>query len=244
MGKQDLAIIFSGSIGSLALYTLSAVGKHPDIPSPRMIHLLCMQNGASRFSDFAIKRYKTVEKILKAQMPTSDPLPEASFVDLDTTRLFQDLWLDQYEVLMPQFGGKNLLCTACRFATHMRAIIYCVERLVPLFIVGHSGKLSGCPKHSEAFMAKATALSSAFGITSRFPMHRDFDDENIIKHLLEDHGLPSDSGGKIKCLFSHTNTTATEKEIESYLDHMMPRVTQYVESRLEGDIKGTAVRFA
>jgi len=243
MGKQELAILFSGSIDSLALYTLSAIGKHPDIPPPRMIHLLCIQNGASRFSDYPYERFKTAEKILKAQVPPTDHLPAGSFVELDTTRLFQELWLDRYEELMPQYSGKNLVCTACRLAMHTRAVIYCIERLVPLFISSSSGGRSCCPKHSEAFMTKVMAFSSDFGITSRFPVHRDFDDEMVVKHLLEDHGLPSNSGGERKCLFSQTITTATDKEIITYLDHLIPRMTQYVESRLEGKIRDAATAF-
>ena len=243
MVKQELAILYSGSIDSLALYTLSAIGKHPDIPQPRMIHLLCIQNGASRFSGFPYERFKNAEKLLKAQVPSTDPLPAGAFVELDTTRLFQGLWLDRCEELIPQYSGKNLVCTACRLAMHTRAVIYCVERLVPLFISGSSSGRSCCPKHSEAFMAKVMAFSSEFGITSRFPVHHDFDDEMVVKHLLEDHGLPSDSGGERKCLFSQTLTTATDEEIATYLDSMIPRVTQYVESRLEGRVRDAATAF-
>ena len=243
MAKQELAILYSGSIDSLALYTLSAIGKHPDILPPRMIHLLCVQNGASRFSEFPYDRFKTAETLLKAQMPSTDPLPATDFVELDTSRLFQELWLDRCEELMSQHNGKNLVCTACQLAMHTRAVIYCVERLVPLVISSSSGGRSCCPKHSEAFMTKAMAFSSDFGITSSFPVHRDFDDEMVVKHLLEDHGLPSNSGGERKCLFSQTRTTATYEEIASYLDHMIPRVTQYVESRLEGKIRDAATAF-
>jgi len=47
---------------------------------------------------------------------------------------------------------------------------------------------------------RATAFSSHFGITTRFPLSI-YDDEIVIKHLIEDHGLPSDNAGERKCLF-------------------------------------------
>ncbi len=243
MSKQELAILFSGSIDSLALYALSAVGRHPDIPRPRNIHLLCMQNGALRFMAFPFERFKTAEKILKAQAPSTEPVPDSSFVELDTVRLLQGLWLDQCEELMPQYNGKNLVCTACRLAMHTRTVIYCVERLVPLLIAGSSGKQSCCPQQSETFITKIMAFSSGFGITTRFPADSDFDDDMVIKHLLEDHGLPSDNGGERKCLFAQTRTLATEKEIGSYLDAMLPHLNKYVESRLEGNIRDAAECF-
>jgi len=243
MGKQELAILYSGNIDSLALYVLAAAGRHADIPPPRKIHLLCMQNGALRFLNFPFERFKAAEKILKAQAPSTEPMSDGSFVELDTTRIFQGLWLNRYEELMPRYKGKNLLCTACRLAMHVRGVVYCVERLVPIFIVGPSGTQSCCPKLTEAFIAKAMAFSSDFGITTRFPLDSDSDDEMVIKHLLEDYGLPSDEGGEPKCLFSQTITTATEKEITNYLDDMIPQLKTYVESRLEGNIRDAAMCF-
>jgi len=65
----------------------------------------------------------------------------------------------------------------------------------------------------------------------------------ITRHFLEDHGLPSTGGGERKCLFSQTRTTATEKEIEIYLDDMIPVVNKYIESRLEGRLKDSARCF-
>lgn len=243
MSKQELAILFSGSIDSLALYALSAVGRHPDIPRPRKIHLLCMQNGALRFMAFPFERFKTAEKILKAQAPSTEPVPESSFVELDTVRLFQGLWLDQCEELMPQYNGKNLVCMACRLAMHTRAVIYCVERLVPIFIASCSGNQSCCPQQNETFVTKVMDFSYNFGITTCFPADSDFDDDMVIKHLLEDYGLPSDHGGESKCLFEQTHTLATEKEIGSYLDAMLPHLNKYVESRLEGKIRAAAECF-
>ncbi len=243
MGKQELAILFSGSVDSLALYTLSAAGRHPDIPRPRKIHLLCMQNGASRFRAFPFERFKIAEKIIKAQAPSTEPVPESSFVELDMARLFQRLWLDQCEELMLQYNGKNLVCTACTLAMHTRAVIYCVERLVPVFMANGSGNRSCCLQRNETFVTKAMDFSYNFGITTRFPLNSDVDDEMVLKNLLEDYGLPANNGGERKCLFAQTLTTATEKEIESYLDAMLPHLNKYVESRLEGKIRDAARCF-
>jgi len=243
MSKQELAILFSGSVDSLALYALSAVGRHPDIPPTRMIHLLCMQNGASRFKTFPFERFKAAEKILKAQAPFTEPLPEGSFVELDTARLFQGLWLNQYEALMLRYSGKNLVCTACQLAMHTRAVIYCIERLVPQLIAGHYGNFSFCRQHPEAFIAKITAFSSNFGIKTSFPMNHNFYDKAVMQHLLEDHGLPANDGGERQCLFSQTLTTATDNEIGNYLDDMIPHLTGYVESRLEGRVRDAAMCF-
>ena len=243
MSKQELAILFSGSVDSLALYTLAAAGRHPDIFRPRKMHLLCMQNGALRFMASPFERFKTSEKILKAQAPFTEPVPESSFVELDTARVFQRLWIDQCEELMPQYNGKNLVCTACTLAMHTRAVIYCVERLVPIFIASCSGNQSGCPQQNETFVKKITDFSYSFGITTRFPLNSDFDDELVIKDFLEDYGLPANNGGERKCLFAQTLTTATEKEIGSYLDAMLPNLNQYIESRLEGKIKDAAKCF-
>jgi hypothetical protein len=243
MGKQELAVLFSGSASSMALYVLAVAGRHPDIPQPINIHLVRMQNGALRFIDFPFGRFQAAEKILKAQAPSIDPVPASSFVELDTARLFQELWLNQYEALMPQYNAKNLVCTACALAMHARAVIYCVERLVPLLLVGPSGAHSCCPQMTETFITKAMAFSSDFGITTRFPLNSEKENETVIKHILEDYGLPSDDGGEPKCLFARTLATATEKEIASYLDDMIPRIETYVESRLEGNLSDAALYF-
>jgi hypothetical protein len=243
MMKQNLAILFSGGTDSLSLYTLAAVRKHPDIPSPRVIHLLCMLNGMSRFPTFTINRFKMAEKILKSQVPSNEPLTESNFVELDMGRLFQELWLDKYEELMPNYNGKNLVCVACKLAMHARAIIYCVEYCIPLLLAGYAKKQSYFPEQSKAFMTRISSFSESFGIITRFPVYHDFDDEMITRHFLEDHGLPSTGGGERKCLFSQTQTTATEKEIGMYLDDMIPIVNKYIESRLEGRLKDSAMCF-
>ena len=242
--KQEMAILFKGSTDSLAVYTLAALGKYPDVPSPRMIHLLCIQNGASSFQTFPFERFKTAAEILKKQVPAKEPLPEGVFIELDATRLFKGLWIDQYEQLMPQYNGKNLVCVACGLAMHARALIYCVERLVPMTVVGYSGNTSCCSKLTEAFMTQVAALSSDFGITTRFLNRSDFSDERVIQHLLEDHGLPSDNGGERRCMFSQTLSTAADQEIENYLGDMLPHVSRYVESRIEGRIRDAAECFA
>ncbi len=237
MSKQDLAILFSGSTDSLALYALSSLGKHPEIPKPRMIHILCMQNRTSRFPEFPLQRFEIAEKILKRQAPSSEPMPEATFIELDMGRLFQGLWLDRYEVLMPHYNNKNLVCVACKLAMHIRAVIYCVEQLVPLVIAGDTRHQFYSSEQAEAFIERITSFSEQLGITTRFPVHNDFNDNSISKNLLEDFGLPATNGGERKCMFSQTLTTATEGEIGKYLDEMMPRAIQYVENRLEGRVK-------
>lgn len=237
MSKQDLAILFSGSIDSLALYALSSLGKHPEIPKPRMIHILCMQNRTSRFPEFPLQRFEMAEKILKRQAPFSEPMPKATLIELDMGRLFQGMWLDRYEALMPRYDNKNLVCVACKLAMHTRAVLYCAEQLVPLLIAGDTRHQFYSSEQAGAFIKRITSFSEQLGITTRFPVHDDFDDNTISKNLLEDYGLPSTNGGETKCLFSQTLTTASEIEIGKYLDQMIPRASQYVENRLEGRVK-------
>ncbi|MGQ9499170.1 MAG: hypothetical protein ACUVQ6_02165 [Dissulfurimicrobium sp.] len=81
-------------------------------------------------------------------------------------------------------------------------------------------------------------LSEAFGIRTVFPLY-----EFTGRHLLEDFGLPSTGGGERKCLFCQTKTSATEGDIGAYLDDMIPRVSAYIEHRLEGRIKEAAMCF-
>ncbi len=237
MSKQDLAILFSGSVDSLALYALSSLGKHPEIPKPRMIHILCMQNRTSRFPDFPIQRFEVAQKILIRQAPSSEPLPEATLIELDIGRLFQALWLDRFEVLMPQYNNKNLVCVACKLAMHTRAVLYCVEQLVPLLIAGDTRHQLHSSEQSDVFIKRMTSFSAQLGITTKFPVHDDFDGYAVSKNLLEDYGLPSTGGEGRKCLFSQTITTATENEIGRFLDQMTPRASRYVENRMEGRFK-------
>jgi hypothetical protein len=48
-------------------------------------------------------------------------------IDLDMGRLFQGLWLDPYEELMPHImeASKNLVCVACKLAERIRAAALC-----------------------------------------------------------------------------------------------------------------------
>ncbi len=247
MDRQDLAIMFSGGTDSLALYALASLGSHPELLRPRKVHLLHMLNGMSRFHDFPRRRFETARAILLAQVPqgeTSDGLddfPAAEMVELDMGRLFQGLWLDRYEELMPRFGGKNLVCVACKVAMHARAVIYCTEHFVPLLVTGYARKQGYYPEQTPVFMEKIAAFSRQFGIRTQFPVYDEFDDQNVTRHLLEDYGLPSTGGGERKCLFCQTLTTATETEIGDYLDAMLPRVSEYVELRLAGRV-GAAAR--
>ena len=243
MSKQDLAILFSGASDSLALYALAVAGRHPDIPIPRAIHLLGMDNGISRFNDFPFERFKIAEKILKAQAPPNDPVPEACFVALDMRRIFQGLWLDHYEALMPRYNGKNLVCAACRLGMHARAVVYCVERLVPTVIAADAGICKCTPQPIDIFLAKIKEFAAGFGIKTRFPGQEDLHEAQVVKHLLEDHGLPSDSGGERQCMFSQSGSSVSAKEVGAYLDDMIPRLARYVESRLEGRIRDAALCF-
>jgi hypothetical protein len=243
MEKQELAILFSGGSDSLSLYALAAVGAHPQIPRPRRIHLLHMLNGMGRFPAFPKERFCVSEGILKAQMPDSEQIPQATYVEVDMGRLFQGLWLDRYEELMPRYGGKNLVCVACKLAMHVKAVIYCIERLVPTLLVGYAGKQGYFPEQTMAFMDRISGLSDEFGIKTRFPVYEDFDDERVTRHFLEELGLPSTGGGERKCLFCQTLTTATEKEIGLYLDDMIPRLKQYVDHKLAGRLRDAASCF-
>ena len=243
MIKQDLAILFSGGPDSLSLYVLAALKKIGDVPSPRMIHLVHMLNRMARFPDAPQERFKTTIKILESQVPPNEPLPEASFIELDVGRLLQELWLLKHEEWMPRYDGKNLICVACHLAMNVRAIIYCVEHAVPNLLVGYSQKQSSCPHQSEMFLEKIADFSECFGVITRFPLYHDFDEESVPKLFLDDHGLPSDKGGKGSCLFSEAITTATEKEAAAYLDDMLPKMSTYVESRLEGRSKESVSCF-
>lgn len=243
MEKQELAILYSGGTDSLALYTLAAGGHHPGLPRPVRIHLLHMLNGMGRFPDFPRNRFLTAQRILSAKVASPEKLPPAEMVELDMGRLFQGLWLDRYEELMPQYGGKNLVCVACKLAMHARAIVYCIEQLVPHLVAGYTKKQEYYPEQTPVFMEKIAEFSSHFGIRTSFPVYDDFDDQMITRHVLEDLGMPSTGGGERKCLFCQTLTSATEKEIGQYLDDMIPRVIEYVEHRLAGRVREAAQCF-
>jgi hypothetical protein len=243
MEKQELAILFSGGTDSLSLYALAAVGVHPEIPRPRRIHLLHMLNGMGRFPSFPERRFRVSERILSAQVPDSEGMPQATYVELDMGRLFQGLWFDRYEELMPRYGGKNLVCVACKLAMHVKAIVYCIEMLTPILLVGYARKQGYFPEQTKAFMDRISGFSDNFGIRTRFPVYEDFSDEAVTRHLLEEFGLPSTGGGERKCLFCQTLTTATEKETGQYLDDMIPRLSEYVEHKLAGRVRDAASCF-
>jgi hypothetical protein len=251
MEKMELAIMFSGGTDSLALYALASLGHHPDLPRPRNIHLLHMLNGMSRFHEFPRQRFEAARQILAKQVPLSEvgspvstlKLPEAQMVELDMGRLFQGLWLDRYEEFMPRYNGKNLVCVACKVAMHTRAVIYCIENFVPHLVTGYAKRQKYYPEQTAVFMGKIAKFSSWFGIRTHFPVYKDFEDEMITRHILEDFGLPSTGGGERKCLFCQTLTTATEKDIGRYLDDILPLVKKYVELRQAGRIKEAAKCF-
>lgn len=243
MHKQELAILFSGGTDSLALYALASAGHHPDLPRPHKIHLLNMLNGMGRFPDFTRNRFETSRKILANRFPSQETMPEAKLVELDMGRLFQGLWLDRYEELMPRYGGKNLVCVACKLAMHMRALLYCTEHFVPVVVAGYTKKQSHYPEQTQVFMKKISELSSYFGVSAQFPVYDDFVEQMITRHVLEEFGLPSTGGGERKCLFSQTLTTAGDKEIGAYLDDMIPLAKQYIECIQDGRISEAAACF-
>ena len=202
MEKMELAIMFSGGTDSLALFALASLGHHPGLPRPRHIHLLHMLNGMSRFHEFPRRRFEAARQILASQVPLTNmdspdsavKLPEALMVELDMGRLFQGLWLDRYEELMPRYNGKNLVCVACKVAMHSRAIIYCLENLIPHLVAGYAKRQEYYPEQTPVFMEKIAAFSRSFGIHTHFPVYDDLEDETITRHLLEDLGLPSTRG--------------------------------------------------
>lgn len=243
MEKQELAILFSGGTDSLAVYALAAVGRHPELPRPVKIHLLHMLNGMSRFHDFPRRRFDTARKILATAITQPETMPVTEMVELDMGRLFQGLWLDRFEELMPRYNGKNLVCVACKVAMHTKAILYCVEHFVPLLATGYARRQSYYPEQTPIFMEKISALSARFGIRTIFPVFEDFDDQQITRHLLEDFGLPSTGGGERKCLFCQTLTTATTEEIGTYLDDMVPLAAEYIDHKLHGRIREAAAVF-
>lgn len=239
---KPLAILFSGGSDSLALYAMALYGSHRDIPKASAVHLITLLNGMSRFPHFTENRFQTARELLEKQSPL--PLPPTIRVELDCGRLFQELWLDRYEILMPRYGGKNLVCVACKLAMHTKTLLYCLEHTIPHMVAGYTLKQSFYPEQTPAFMARMQAFSESFGVKTAFPVYEDFSDTAISRHFLEDHGLPSSGGGERKCLFSQTRTTATEEDTGAYLDALLPLVSDYIRKRREGDVTGAARVFS
>jgi hypothetical protein len=127
---------------------------------------------------------------------------------------------------------------------HVKAIIYCIERFIPTLLVGYTKKQGYFPEQTWTFMNRVSEYSELYGIKTKFPIYKDFDDEKITRYLLEEFGLPSTGGGERKCLFCQTLTTATEKEIGMYLDDMMPILTKYMDNKLSGRIRAEALCFS
>lgn len=239
---KDSAILFSGGTDSLALYAMGFTGSHTSVPKSERIHLLNMLNGMSRFPHFTKNRFDTAKTILESHFQKGN-LPESIFIELDSGRLFQGLWLDRYEEFMPKYNGKNLVCVACKAAMHTRAIIYCMENAVKLLMAGYTKKQSYYPEQTPTFMETMASFSEKFGIRTIYPVFDDFSDETVSKHYLEDQGLPSTGGGERKCLFSQTYTTATEKETGQYLSDMLPVLEEYIRLKIEGNPKAAAECF-
>jgi len=243
MEKQELAILYSGGTDSLALYALASAGNHPELGKPAKIHLLHMLNGMGRFPDFPRNRFEVACRILQANAPAQNTIPAAEMVELDMGRLFQGLWLDWFEEYMPRYGGKNLVCVACKLAMHTRGVLYCVEHFVPHLVAGYTKKQGHYPEQTHVFMEKIADFSVRFGIRTTFPVFEEFDDQMVTRHVLEDFGLPSTGGGERKCLFCQTKTTATPVEIGAYLDDMIAKLEDYLEHRLAGRSREAANCF-
>ncbi len=243
MQKQDIAILYSGGRDSLALYALATLGNFKGIPRPEQVHLLHMLNGMSRFHDLPRNRFQLAHSILSAQSGPGNRFPQAQMVELDCGRLFQAFWLDSYEELMPMFGGKNLVCVACKLAMHTKAVIYAVQNYVPLVLAGYAKRQSFYPEQTGIFMEKIAEFSQGFGITTAFPLYHELESEEVARHLLEDYGLPSTGGGERKCLFCQTKTTCSQEEIGQYLDYMIPKAARYIELFLEGKHREIAELF-
>ena len=243
MHDQELAILYSGGTDSLALYAMAAMGNHALLGKPPRIHLLHMLNGMGRFADFPRRRFEVAQQVLQAQFPQNGRFPVSEMIELDMGRLFQGLWLDHYETMMPKYNGKNLVCVACKVGMHCRAILYCVDQLVPVLVTGYAKRQGYYPEQTPVFMGKLADFSQQFGITTKFPVYDDFVDERYTRHVLEDLGLPSTGGGERKCLFCQTLTTATEVEIGSYLDDMLPVAAEYIEQRRSGKVRAAADCF-
>ncbi len=240
---EKVGILFSGGSDSLSLYALAATGSHPKLAQVREVHLMCMQNGMTRFDGFPETRYRVARRILEKQLGDRPDLPASEYVELDVGRLFQGLWLDRYEQWMPRYGGKNLVCVACKLSMHTRAILYCKQRSITSLMAGYAAKQAYYPEQTPVFMNKMADFSLRFGIETSYPLYDEFDSDTISRHLLEDFGLPSTGGGERKCLFCQTVTTAGEKEIGAFVDDMIPRLIVYLENKLKGGIKAAAECF-
>jgi len=239
----SLAILFSGGTDSLALYAMSVLGNFAGIQPPQTIHLLHFLNGMSRYPEFPRQRLRICRELLGVQRGGEERLPATRYLELDTGRLFQGLWLDRFEILMPQFNGKNLVCVACKVAMHARAIIYCVTERIPLMMTGYARRQQYYPEQTPAFMDRLQTFSREFGVETKYPVFEAFADRSAARHYLEDQGLPSAGGGERDCLFSQTYTTADETDTARYLDAALPLVRRYLEAVLEGDTAMAAACF-
>ena len=241
--RYPIAIMFSGGSDSLALLSMAYKGQLKGITPPTDIHLLYMLNGMSRFPSFPRERYRIAKELLESQITESNEKPEVHYMELDTARLFQGLWIDHYEELMPRHDNRNLVCVACKVAMHTRSIIYCVENQIDTFITGYAKKQEYYPEQTATFMNRLREFSQLFGVDTRYPVFEDFTDSTVVRHYLEDRGLPSAAGGERDCMFSQTYTTAEEHHTAAYLDDMLPVVSKYLDFTFKGDVKSATACF-
>lgn len=243
MQTKPIAIMFSGGADSLSLLSMAATGTLKGIEPPTEIHLMYMLNGMSRFPSFPRERVRVARELLTAQYGRKKKLPDIIYSERDSARLFQALWVDHYEELMPRYNGKNLVCVACKAAMHTRSILYCLENNIQQFITGYTKKQHYYPEQTPAFMDRLREFSHDFGVETLYPIFNEFNDEVTVRHYLEDHGLPSAAGGEMDCMFSQTYTTAKEEDTANYLDDILPLVGEYIEAELDGDFKKAAGIF-
>lgn len=243
MSHPTLAIMFSGGSDSLSLLAMAFKGQLPEIPRPEQVHLLYMLNGMSRFPTFPRERVRIAKELLEVQAAGPLKNPEIIYNELDTARLFQGLWIDRYEELMPRFNGKNLVCVACKVAMHARSIIYCRENGINLLVTGYAKKQAYYPEQTPTFMQRLREFSDRFGIETRYPVFDVFTDDVVVRHYLEDQGLPSAGGGERDCMFSQTYTTARESDTAAFLDQTLPKVTTYLEAVFKGEIQKAVACF-
>ena len=238
---QPVAILFSGGSDSLALFAMAATGNARHVEKAPEIHLVTMQNGMSRFDEFPETRYQVARDILQRRSPV--PIPESVRVERDCGRLFQEFWLDRQETLMPKFGGKNLVCVACKLAMHTSVLLYCLEHNVARVLAGYAKKQTHYPEQRPVFMERIAAFSREFGISCAYPVFDAFAETRTTRHYLEDLGLPSTGGGERKCLFCQVETTAEDAHITAYLDAMIPVARDYVNLKRDGRIREAAEVF-
>ncbi len=240
---QSVAIMFSGGTDSLALMSMAVKKQLPGLEKLKQVHLMYMLNGMSRYPSFPRERFKICKELLKGQYGSGTDFPELKYVEIDSARLFQGLWLDHYEELMPRYNGKNMVCVACKIAMHAQSIVYCKRNKISTFLTGYAKKQSYYPEQTPTFMNRLKEFSKNFDIETLYPVFEMFTDETVSRHYLEDNGLPSTGGGERACMFSQTYTTAEESDTEKFLNESLPQTSKYLKAILDNQLNVAASYF-